>query len=103
MPDIASAVLSASRRSDGVPTGKANKSRIALSQIQYRPTGSAVQRIGSPCLGSDRSSGGRFCRMTAASCRAASGDNRNRWLATTRQPATPANKPSTALCKTGEW
>ena len=102
MPASTSAVWSASSRSDGVLAGNAISRRTAASQIRRRPTGSAIQRAGSPCSGADRSSSDMPCRTASVSCRARSADRLLKCTDTARQLAKAANKPSTAVCNTGE-
>ena len=103
MPASTLAVWSASSRSDGVPAGSATSVRTAASQARRRPTGSAIQRAGAPArrrsqLRRNAAAGRRpppaepVVRRAAPAC-----------TATVRQPASAANKPSTAFCKTGEW
>src|SRR5512132_1095873 len=102
LPPSTFAVWSASSLNEGVPAGKSISTRIPASQSRCRRMGSAIQRVGSPSPSADRSACGTRCRTTSASCRAAWSGDRVRCIATVRQPARAANKPSTAACSTGE-
>ncbi|TPV98306.1 MAG: hypothetical protein USCAAHI_02248 [Beijerinckiaceae bacterium] len=101
MPASTLAVWSASSRSDGVPVGRVVSVRAAPSQVRRKRTGSAIQSAGTP-RSADRSSCGMFRRTASASCRASSSGSRASSTATVRQPVRAANKPSGAICNTGE-
>ena len=103
MPAKVSAVLSASRRSEGVAAGSAINRRTVSSQILCSATGSRIQRPQASGCDADRSSGGTFSRTAAASCRVSpAAVHAMHMLAIARQPDSAVNSPSTAFCNTGE-